>query len=87
LQEQIFRKVILATGGFGIRNLMEGQISLALSQKPVTSIIRHPFQHMQWSANQRLGSKIGRKGLGDITGEVFTEEGAIKGMERLSQGW
>ena len=81
LQEQIFRKVILATGGFGIRNLMEGQISLALSQKPVTSIIRHPFQHMQWSANQRLGSKIGRKGLGDITGEVFTEEGAIKAME------
>ena len=81
MQEQIFRKVILATGGFGIRNLMEGQISLALSQKPVTSIIRHPFQHMQWSANQRLGSKIGRKGLGDITGEVFTEEGAIKAME------
>lgn len=81
LQEQIFRKVILATSGFGIRNLMEGQISLALSQKPVTSIIRHPFQHMQWSANQRLGSKIGRKGLGDITGEVFTEEGAIKAME------
>ena len=81
MQEQIFRKVILATGGFGIRNLMEGQISLALSQKPVTSIIRHPFQHMQWSANQRLGSKIGRKGLGDITGEIFTEEGAIKAME------
>jgi hypothetical protein len=81
MQEQIFRKVILATSGFGIRNLMEGQISLALSQKPVTSIIRHPFQHMQWSANQRLGSKIGRKGLGDITGEIFTEEGAIKAME------
>lgn len=81
LQEQIFRKIILATGGFGIRNLMEGQISLALSQKPVTSIIRHPFQHMQWSANQRLGRKIGRKGLGDITGEIFTEEGAIKAME------
>jgi hypothetical protein len=81
LQEQIFRKVILATGGFGIRNIMEGQISLALSQKPVTSIIRHPFQHMQWSANERLGRKIGRKGVGDITGEVFTEEGAIKAME------
>lgn len=81
LQEQIFRKVILATGGFGIRNIMEGQISLALSQKPVTSIIRHPFQHMQWSANARLGRKIGRKGVGDITGEVFTEEGAIKSME------
>lgn len=81
LQEQIFRKIILATGGFGLRNLMEGQISLALSQKPVTSILRHPFQHMQWSANARLGKRIGRKGVGDITGEVFTEEAAIKGME------
>jgi hypothetical protein len=81
LQEQIFRKNILATFGYGVRNLMEGQISLGLSQKPVTSIIRHPFQHMQWSAHERLGSKIGRKGVGDITGEVFTEEGAIKAME------
>lgn len=85
LQEEIFQKIIVATFGFGARNLMEGQISLALSQKPVTSIFRHPFQHMQWSANQRLGRKIGRKGVGDITGEIFTEEGAIAGMETYTR--
>jgi hypothetical protein len=81
LQEEVFKKVITATIGFVQRNIMEGQISLALSQKPVTSLFRHPFQHMQWSANASLGKKIGRKGLGDITGEVFTDEGVIKEMK------
>ena len=78
-QEEFFKKIILATGGYTIRNLAEGQISLALSQKPVTSIFRHPLQHMQWSAHRWLGGKVGRKGIGDIRGELFDE--AVKGME------
>lgn len=81
-QEQIFRKLITATGGFSMRNLMEGQVSLALSQRPVTSIFRHPLEHMQWSAhNHALGKRIGRKGIGDITGEEFSAVDGIKGME------
>ena len=78
-QEDFFKKIILATGGYTVRNLAEGQISLALSQKPVTSILRHPLQHLQWSAHRSLGSKIGRKGIGDIRGELFDE--AVNGME------
>lgn len=78
-QEEFFKKIILATGGYTIRNLAEGQISLALSQKPVTSILRHPLQHLQWSAHRSLGRKIGRKGIGDIRGELFDE--AVNGME------
>jgi hypothetical protein len=78
-QEDIFKKIILATGGYTVRNIAEGQISLALSQKPVTSLFRHPLQHMQWSAHRWLGGKVGRKGIGDIRGELFDE--AVKGME------
>mgnify|MGYP007028079997 FL=1 len=81
-QEQIFRKLITATGGFSMRNLMEGQASLALSQRPVTSIFRHPIEHMQWSAhNHALGKRIGRKGIGDILGEEFSAAQGIEGME------
>ena len=72
-QEEFFRKIILATGGYSIRNLFEGQVSLGLSQKPVTSIFRHPLQHLQWSAHRSLGSRTGRKGIGDIRGEIFGE--------------
>ena len=79
-QETIFRPLITATGGFSLRNLAEGQFSLTLSSKPVTSIFRHPLQHMQWSAHSSLGSKIGRKGVGDIMGNDFAAiEDAVKG--------
>ena len=84
VQENVFRKIVLATGGYGIRNIMEGQISLALSQKPVTSLLRHPLQHMQWVAHDfaagRAG-RMGRLGIGDIMGERWTDDIAIKGME------
>lgn len=89
LQERLFRRVILATGGFSLRNLLEGQMSLALSQKPVTSLFRHPFQHLQWAAHGsttgsrfggNLGKIIGRKGVGDILGEEFTDVAAIAAM-------
>lgn len=70
-QEDFFKKIILATGGYTVRNIAEGQFSLALSQKSVTSLFRHPLQHLQWSAHSSLGRKIGRRGIGDIRGEIF----------------
>jgi len=73
IQEEIFKKIILATFGYTMRNIAEGQISLALSQKAVTSVFRHPLQHMQWAAHRSLGSRIGRKGIGDIYGNIFEE--------------
>ena len=78
IQEDVFKKIILATFGYTMRNIAEGQISLALSQKQVTSIFRHPLQHMQWSAHRSLGSRVGRKGIGDIYGNIFEE--ATKNM-------
>jgi len=82
-QETVFRKLTTATTGFSVRNLAEGQFSLTLSSKPVTSIFRHPLQHMQWSAHRSLGSKIGRKGIGDIMGNDFQaiESAAVASMK------
>jgi hypothetical protein len=84
-QEQIFRKLITATGGFSVRNIAEGQASLAMSQRPVTSIFRHPIEHMQWSVHDyALGKMIGRKGIGDIMGEEFVAGVGVPGMEEYS---
>jgi len=81
-QEEVFRKLTTATLGFSMRNLLEGQLSLAMSQRAVTSLFRHPVEHMQWSAhNHALGKRIGRKGIGDIMGEEFSAVDGIKGME------
>jgi hypothetical protein len=78
-QEDFFKKIILANIGYSVRNLLEGQLSLAASQKKVTSLFRHPIQHLQWSAHRSLGGKIGRRGIGDIRGEIFGE--AVNGQE------
>jgi hypothetical protein len=82
VQENVFRKIVLATGGYAVRNIMEGQISLALSQRPVTSILRHPLQHMQWIAHDFAVGRLGRLGIGDIMGEQWTDDVAIASMEK-----
>lgn len=83
IQEKVFRKIVLATGGYAVRNIAEGQLSLALSQKPVTSIIRHPIQHIQWIAHdfaQGRASRLGRLGVGDLMGERWSDDIAIESM-------
>jgi hypothetical protein len=88
LQENVFKKIVLATGGYGIRNVMEGQVSLALSQKPVTSIFRHPLQHMQWVAHEFSPNgvgRIGRLGIGDLMGEQWTDDIAIESMRQYKK--
>lgn len=73
VQEMVWRRGILATGGYAIRNLMEGQMSLALSQKPVTSLFRHPWEHLQVAAYRKMS--------GDILGEDFSAAAHIAGMK------
>jgi len=80
-QEEIFKKLVTATGGFTGRNILEGQAGLAFSHLPVTSIFRHPLQHMQWVSHSSLGGKLTRKGIGDIMGAEFTEDVAIASMK------
>lgn len=78
-QEEIFRKLVTATMGFGMRNWIEGQLSLALTNMPMTSIIRHPIEHMGWSAKAATegrgwGAKVfSRKGGGDLSGVALEE--------------
>jgi hypothetical protein len=88
LQENVFRKIVLATGGYGVRNIAEGQISLTLSQRPVTSLFRHPLQHMQWIAHDfaagRL-SRLGRLGIGDLMGERWTDDIAIASQKEYQK--
>lgn len=46
VQEELWRPVITATIGNFTRNIVDSQIMIALSHKPVSSIIRHPLEYL-----------------------------------------
>jgi len=77
VQDKIWRTIILMTGGYGLRNIMEGQISLALSGKDATSVLRHPLQHIMWSTK--------RRGATDVWGETFTETTGVAAMREYGK--
>lgn len=63
-QDKVFRRLILATGGYGVRNLVEAQMRIALTNKDVSGVLRHPFDWIAWSTH--------KKGGYDIKGDVFS---------------
>lgn len=80
IQDKIWRTAILMTGGYGLRNLMEGQVSLAMSGKDATSILRHPLQHLMWST--KTPKSLGRA---DIMGETFDEVAGLAAMREYGK--
>jgi hypothetical protein len=80
IQDKVWRSLILMTGGYGLRNLLEGQVSLALSGKDATSVFRHPLQHLMWSTKTKR-----RRGVGDVFGEVFDEESGLATMREFQK--
>jgi hypothetical protein len=64
MQDKLFRRVILATGGYAVRNLAEAQMRIALSHRDVVGSFRHPLDWIAWSTH--------KKGGYDVVGDVFT---------------
>lgn len=61
IQEEIWRPIVTATVGNFTRNVVDSQVSLAMSDKAGTlGLLNHPYQWLMFSAK--------RKGLGDIMG-------------------
>ena len=46
LQEEIWRPLVTATMGNHFRNTLDSQMSIALSHRNVSSILRHPFEYL-----------------------------------------
>ena len=66
LQEQIWRPVITLTGGNAFRNIIESELSIALTgNQDAVSAFRHP---LQWYNLVRKN-----RGLGDILGNEFDD--------------
>jgi len=63
IQNDIWKPLALATGGYIMRNLFEGQVRLATVGK--ASFFRHPWEYIQWA--------IGEKGATNIYGKKFDE--------------
>ena len=63
-QDKVFRRLILMTGGYSVRNLAEAQMRIALSHRDVAGAFRHPLDWVAWSTH--------KKGGYDVVGNVFT---------------
>jgi len=64
-QENFWRPIITATIGNFTRNTIDSQLMIALSHRPVSSIIRHPFQYLTMLRKET--------GIADIYGRAFDE--------------
>jgi hypothetical protein len=62
-QDKLFRRLILMTGGYSVRNLTEAQLRIALSYRNVEGVFDHPASWLGWATH--------KKGAFDITGEAF----------------
>lgn len=71
-QENIWRRYILATGGFGVRNLNEAQIRMALTARGIDGAYNHPISWIAWAMH--------KKGGYDVTGAEFTAETLAENM-------
>lgn len=60
-QEEIWRPLITATVGNFVRNTVDSQLMIALSHKPVSSLLRHPWQYvMAMRGDKRFADLFGR---------------------------
>ena len=65
VQENVWRPIITATIGNFVRNTLDSQLMIALSHRPVSSIIRHPFDYLTMLRKET--------GIADIYGRGFDE--------------
>jgi hypothetical protein len=73
LQQQIFKRLVLMTGGYTVRNLNEAQIRIALSNRSIDGAYNHPLSWIGWATN--------RKGKVDIMGEKWTTDTLAASMD------
>jgi hypothetical protein len=77
LQDKLFRRLILATGGYSIRNLAEAQMRIALSSRDIKGAFRHPIDYIAWATH--------KKGGYDIVGNVFSYKTLTENMQVYRQ--
>ena len=65
VQEEIWRGLITATVGNAIRNVVDFQTMVAMSHKPLVSIVRHPFQYILMMTKERQFADIMGRNLSD----------------------
>jgi hypothetical protein len=63
VQDNLFRRLVLMTGGYAVRNLTEAQLRIALSQRDIDGAFIHPMSWIGWATH--------KKGAFDIKGEAF----------------
>lgn len=71
-QNEIWKPITLATGGYMMRNMMDAQTRIAMNG--LSGFFRHPKDYIMWVMH--------RKGFEDITGKQFDDVGFFK---KLSQ--
>ena len=77
-EQQIFKRLVLMTGGYSLRNLNEAQMRIALSNKDIDGVYNHPLSWLGWA--------FGNKGKADVLGQDFTEEALVESMRAYREG-
>lgn len=72
LQNEIWKPITLATGGYIMRNMMDAQVRIGMSG--LSGFFTHPIDYIQWV--------LGKKGFGDILARDFDNE-----VAKLSGRW
>ena len=67
LQEKVWRQVITATVGNFVRNTVDSQVMIAISHRPVSSIVRHPFEYLSLLRKDIGWSDIYGRGLDEAS--------------------
>lgn len=78
IQDQVFKRLVLMTGGYSIRNLNEAQMRIALSNRDIDGVYNHPLAWIGWS--------FGKKGRADILGEDFNANTLSESMRFYREG-
>jgi hypothetical protein len=71
LQNDIWKPLTLATGGYIMRNLFEGQVRLATVGK--ASFFRHPWEYIQWAMSEKGATNIFGKKWDEIVTKTANE--------------
>jgi hypothetical protein len=74
LQEEIWRPLVTATMGNHFRNTLDSQMSIALSHRKVSSIIRHPFEYLSLlRGDLKVADIFGRNFDAPVTANQLSE--------------
>ena len=73
-QQEVWRPIITATLGNFVRNVVDSQVMISVSDKPVSSLLHHPMQYLTtMRGDQKFADIFGRAFDEAVSSETFND--------------